>query len=50
MMESNTITIILGVLLAISEGLAQIPAIKANSIFQVIANILAKIGAPASKV
>jgi ABC-type methionine transport system permease subunit len=38
--DSGTITLILGVLLGISEALAQIPSIKANSIFQAIVNIL----------
>ena len=43
-MDSQTISIILAVLLGISEALAQIPAVKANSIFQIISNLLEQIG------
>ena len=46
-MDTQTaVTLVIAVLLAVSEGLAEIPAVKANSIFQLIAGILAKIGAP----
>lgn len=41
-----TLTSIFATLWAVSEALAQIPAVKGNSIFQVISNLLAKIGAP----
>ncbi len=34
---------VLGILLAVSEGLAFIPAIKANGIFQGIVNMLKKL-------
>jgi hypothetical protein len=39
-MEANQITLIAIALLAVSEGLASIPAIRANSIFQFIVNII----------
>jgi hypothetical protein len=45
-MDAQTLSLILAVLLAISEGLAQIPAVKANGIFQLIASLLEKIGQP----
>lgn len=35
-MDINTLTIIVGALAAISEGVALIPGMKANSIFQLI--------------
>lgn len=40
MFDSNQLMVILAALLAISECLALVPAIKANSIFQVIVNML----------
>jgi hypothetical protein len=43
-LDSNTISLILGALLAISEALSLIPAVKANGIFQAIVNILGAIG------
>lgn len=39
-MNSVNVTIILGALLAASEALALVPSIKANSIFQLIVNII----------
>jgi hypothetical protein len=36
-------TLVLVVLFAISEGLAQIPSVKANSVFQLIFGILQKL-------
>lgn len=39
-MSLENIVIVLGVLLATSEGLALIPSVKANSIFQAIVGIL----------
>ena len=39
-MEIGTLSIIIGALLAISEALALIPAVKANGIFQMLWNIL----------
>jgi hypothetical protein len=39
-MDANTVSIILGALLAISEALSMIPSVKANGIFQAIYNIL----------
>jgi hypothetical protein len=39
----NNLALILAVLLGISEALAMIPAIQANSIFQLILNILKKL-------
>ncbi len=39
-MELGTLSIIIGVLLAISEALALIPAVKSNGIFQVLWNML----------
>lgn len=36
----NHVCIIITVLFIISEGLAQIPSIKANSIFQALSNII----------
>jgi ABC-type methionine transport system permease subunit len=34
--------VILGVLLAVSEALALIPKVKANSIFQLVVNVIKK--------
>jgi hypothetical protein len=42
-MEPATLSLIFGVLFAISEALSMIPAIKANGIFQAIYNILGAI-------
>ena len=42
-MDVNTITIIVGVLAAISEGIALIPGMKSNSIFQLIYFIIRSI-------
>lgn len=39
-MENEVITIILAAALAVSEALALIPSIKANSIFQMVVNAL----------
>lgn len=39
-MELNTITIIIGALLAVSEALSLIPQVKANGLFQVLWRIL----------
>lgn len=39
-MDANQVTIIAVALLAVSEVLASIPAIRANSIFQLISNII----------
>ena len=44
--DSGALAIVFGVLWAVCEGLAQIPAIKANSVFQLISGLLAKIGQP----
>jgi len=38
--ELNTITIIIGALLAVSEALSLIPQVKANGLFQVLWRIL----------
>lgn len=37
-MDSNLVMIILGALLSVSELLALIPSVKANSIFQAVVN------------
>jgi hypothetical protein len=37
---------ILGALFLISEALASIPSIKANSVFQIIANFLSRFATP----
>jgi hypothetical protein len=42
-MENHTIAVILGALFAVSEALALIPAVKSNSIFQLIASAIKKI-------
>jgi hypothetical protein len=42
-MDSNTISLVLGALLAVSEALSMIPAVKANGIFQAIYNLLGAI-------
>jgi hypothetical protein len=42
-LDSNTVSLILGALLAISEALSLIPAVKANGIFQAIVNILGSV-------
>lgn len=39
-MDAEKVALILGVLLAISEGLALIPALKANSVLQLVVNVL----------
>jgi hypothetical protein len=39
-MDAHTITVILAIALAISEGLALIPGVQANSIFQLVVNAL----------
>mgnify|MGYP003346734051 CR=1 FL=1 len=39
----STIEIVLGVALGISEALALIPSVKANSIFQVVLTVLEKL-------
>lgn len=39
-MDISTITIIVGALLAVSEALSLIPAVKANGIFQVLWRML----------
>lgn len=39
-MSPDKVALIFGVLFALSEGLAQIPMIKANSVFQLIVSIL----------
>lgn len=41
-MDHEVIAIVLAALLAVSEALALIPGIKANSIFQLIVGFLAK--------
>lgn len=39
-MDADTLTIVIGILLAISEGIALIPVLKSNSVFQLIFFIL----------
>ena len=39
-MELGTLSIIIGVLLAISEALSLIPGVKSNGIFQMLWNML----------
>jgi hypothetical protein len=39
-MEANQVTLIAIALLAVSEVLGSVPAIRANSIFQLVVNIL----------
>lgn len=36
----NTLVIVLGSLLALSEALALIPGVKSNSIFQLVVNLI----------
>jgi hypothetical protein len=38
-MDPKSLAVILGALLAISEALALVPGIKANSIFQMVVNV-----------
>lgn len=45
---NENLVLILGALLAVSECLALIPALKANSVFQLVVNILKKFK-PSSK-
>ncbi len=45
-LDAETLSIILGALWVFSEALAQIPAVKGNSVFQAIAGLLEKIGQP----
>ena len=45
-MEGNTmeiVLVVLGILLALSEGLALIPSLASNSVFQLIVNIIKKL-------
>ncbi len=42
-MDNDTMIMVLGILLAISEMLAFIPAVKSNGIFQMIVNMLKKL-------
>lgn len=42
-MEISTLTIIIAALLAVSEALALIPALKDNSIFQLIWSIIRRL-------
>lgn len=42
-MSQEAITVILGVMLAISEGLAFIPALKSNGILQFVINLLKRL-------
>lgn len=44
--SSKLIATIFGALFAVSECLAMIPALKSNSIFQLVMNILGSIGKP----
>lgn len=39
-LDSGTISIVLAVLLGLSEALGAIPSVKANSVYQLILNIL----------
>ena len=45
-MDPVTLSVILGALLAVSEALALIPALKANSVFQLIVNVIKALVAP----
>jgi hypothetical protein len=45
-MNVQTLSLLFGALWIFSEAFAQIPAIKGNSVFQVIASLLEKIGQP----
>lgn len=42
-MSSATLAIIFGVLFGISEALAKIPSVEANSIFELVQSILKKL-------
>jgi hypothetical protein len=42
-MDVNTISLILGALLAVSEALSLIPQVKANGVFQLAMNILVRL-------
>lgn len=42
-MSHETLMLIFGVLFGVSEALAAVPVIKANSVFQLILNILGSI-------
>lgn len=39
-MDVSTLSIVIGVLFAISEALSMIPAVKSNGIFQMLWNVL----------
>jgi hypothetical protein len=45
-MDPVTLSIVLGSLLAVSEGLALIPSLKSNSILELIVNTLKSLTAP----
>lgn len=42
-LHNHSVEVILAALLALSEALALIPAIKANSIFEMLSNLLQKL-------
>ena len=42
-METSTLALVLAALLAVSEVLALIPSVKANSVFQLVMGVLAKL-------
>lgn len=48
-MDTLTISIIVGALLAVSEALSLIPSVKANGIFQVLWRILKAVAGERSK-
>ena len=48
-LDGNTVLVIIGLLLALSEVLALIPKMKSNSIFTLIVNILKKVKTIISK-
>ena len=43
-MEQSNLMIVIAAALAVSEALALVPALKSNSIFQLIVNILSMLG------
>jgi hypothetical protein len=48
-LTGENLTLLLGILLALSEGLAMIPALRANSLFQLIVNVLRSIDTTGDK-
>lgn len=47
-MTTQNLAIVFGVLFGVSEALAQIPAVKSNSVFELVFGILSKLAGKSS--